>query len=157
MLLRKCCSCVAREMVPLATRNGLPFCFHHPRYSAIAGAGGATPSSVPIITYSSLTGWAHPLVDRSCHSIVREVAPPCTFIFTALVTMGGPPVPEESILRKCQVGTESFFKPTHPLLVDSPTPIIRSHQRFQWANDVPPPLPLWLLAAAPQEPPYYWG
>lgn len=99
----------------------------------------------------------HSLVDRSCHSIVGEVAPPCEFIFTALVTMGGPPVPEEGISRKCQVGTESFFKPAHPLLGDASASIIRSHQRFQWAKDVPTPPPLELLAAVSQEPPHYWG
>lgn len=70
-----------------------------------------------------------------------EVAPPREFIFTALVTISGPPVPEEGVPRKCQVEIESFFKPAHPLLADAPAPIIRYRQRFHWAKDVPLPPP----------------
>lgn len=70
-----------------------------------------------------------------------EVAPPREFIFTALVTISGPLVPEEGVPRKCQVEIESFFKPAHPLLADAPAPIIRYRQRFHWAKDVPLPPP----------------
>lgn len=142
MLLRKCCSCVVREMVPQAIRTRRPLCFYQPwSASTRAGPGGAAPRQCSV-NYE-LFLFARVGQSPSRHKLpflCGGASTPTQIYFHCpsnhgWISSGWRGCPLENVRWELK----AFLNRLASLIVDGPPPIIRNHQGQVSQGGSPPP------------------